>query len=74
MRDGSRYDGYISNARGEPETPLAQAEIEAKFMNLARGTLRDRGERVRDLVLGLEGLEDVSTLTEALRADMPAGA
>lgn len=74
MRDGSRHEGYISNARGEPETPLSQDEIEAKFLNLARGTLRDRGERVRDLVLELEKLDDVGTLTEALRAELPAGA
>lgn len=66
--DGRRFGGYIENAKGEPECPLSAAEIEEKFLTLTRGILVGGGERVRDLVMGLERLQDVNLLTASLEA------
>lgn len=66
--DGQRFSGYIENAKGEPECPLSAAEIEKKFLTLSRGILAGGGERVRDLVMGLERLQDLNLLTASLQA------
>ena len=66
--DGRRCKGYIPNAKGEPECPLSAAEIEAKFLTLTRDILPGGGARVRDLVMGIETLDDLSVLTASLKA------
>ncbi|MDO8595412.1 MAG: hypothetical protein Q7R45_02200, partial [Sulfuricaulis sp.] len=66
--DGRRCNGYIPNAKGEPECPLSAAEIEDKFLTLTKDILPGGGERLRDLVMGLETLKDLSVLTAALKA------
>jgi 2-methylcitrate dehydratase PrpD len=66
--DGRRFNGYIPNAKGEPECPLSAAEIENKFLTLTKNILPQGGERVRDLVMGLEYLTDLSVLTASLNA------
>ena len=69
LADGTRHPGYICNAKGEPEYPLSPADIEAKFLTLTRDILPGGGgERVRDLVMGLEKLTDLNVLTAALKA------
>ena len=68
MNDGTRHEGYLSNARGEPESPLSAADIEAKFMNMMRDILPDGGRQVRDRVMGLETLADSGVLAAALKA------
>ena len=68
LADGRRCSGYIPNAKGEPESPFSGAEIEAKFLTLTRDILPGGGERVRDLVMRLETLEDMDVLTAALKA------
>lgn len=68
LGDGRRFDGYIANAKGEPECPLSAAEIESKFLTLTRNILPGGGGRVRDLVMGLENLNDLSALTASLKA------
>ena len=68
LADGRRFQGYMDNARGEPECPFSAAEIVDKFMILTRGVLRGGGGRVCDLVLKLESLEDLGVLTASLKA------
>jgi len=68
LADGRRCSGYIPNAKGEPECPLSAAEIEAKFLTLTRDILPGGGEQVRDLVMGLETLTDLSALTASLKS------
>src|ERR1035437_3769845 len=68
LMDGRRYNGYIPNAKGEPECPLSAAEIEDKFLMLTKYILPEGGERVRDQVMGLETLKDLSVLTASLKA------
>lgn len=64
--DGTRHEGYIPNAKGEPEFPLTPADIETKFLTLTRDILPDGGKRVRDLVMGLETVADLRSLTAVL--------
>ncbi|MBI1990076.1 MAG: MmgE/PrpD family protein, partial [Betaproteobacteria bacterium] len=68
LADGRRSSGYIPNAKGEPECPLSAAEIEAKFLTLTKDILPGGGARVRDLVMGLETLTDLSVLTASLKS------
>jgi 2-methylcitrate dehydratase PrpD len=64
--DGAVLEGRIDNARGEPEAPLSRAEIEAKFLLLTRARLGPVAEEVRDLVMAVEDLEELSALTRPL--------
>ena len=68
LADGRRFTGHIDIAKGEPECPLSAAEIESKFLTLTRDILAGGGERVRDLVMGLETLPDVNALAACLKA------
>lgn len=68
LADGRRFTGHIDSAKGEPERPLSAADIENKFLALTRDILGSGGERVRDLVMGLETLQDVNTLGACLKA------
>jgi 2-methylcitrate dehydratase PrpD len=69
-KDGSQLTAKVAHARGEPEVPLTDAEIQDKFRQMAGPVLgADRVEEVIDLVDRLEELESVSELTERLGAD-----
>jgi 2-methylcitrate dehydratase PrpD len=68
LADGRRIDGYIDNAKGEPECPLSPAEIESKFLTLARETVPGSGEKIRDLIMQLDNLNHVSTVTALLES------
>ena len=66
LRDGRRLTAHIDNAKGEPESPLSAADIERKFMTLAGELLGPAAERVRDLVIALERVDDVHALAACL--------
>lgn len=66
LKDGRRIEGYIDNAKGEPEHPFSPAEIEGKFLALTREALPGKGEQVRDVVMRLEQVNDVGELTRLL--------
>jgi 2-methylcitrate dehydratase PrpD len=53
--------------RGTNERPLSHEATDRKFMdNMALAVSRERAERVRDAVLGLDRLEDAADLAELL--------
>ena len=53
--------------RGNPDRPLANAEIEAKFFETAcTAVARSRAEHIRDAVLGLDGLANANSLAALL--------
>ena len=64
--NGSRYRAAVDNARGEPEFPFSRAEIEGKFLNLASRVLGTNAAAVRDMVMALEKIDDVSAVTAQL--------
>jgi 2-methylcitrate dehydratase PrpD len=66
LTNGQRYRAALDNARGEPEFPFTRAEIEAKFMTLAEHMLGHKAAGVRDTVMALEELDDVSLLARQL--------
>lgn len=71
-RDGRRFTRRNDIARGYPETPMSEAEIEAKFAALAGSVAAPR--RVAELRAAIEGLPaapDLSHLAALLGA--PAG-
>lgn len=67
LGNGQQYRGSLDNAKGEPECPLTEQEIEAKFFSLAREILKDNADRVRDLVMALEQVDDVIAIAKVLR-------
>jgi 2-methylcitrate dehydratase PrpD len=70
LADGRRFTGHIDNAKGEPECPLSAVDIENKFLMLTGDTLAGGSERVRDLVMRLETLQDVNALAACLKAEV----
>jgi 2-methylcitrate dehydratase PrpD len=57
LNDGRELRHREEVNRGAADRPISNAEIEAKFLENARlAASASRGEQVRDLVLGLEGL------------------
>ena len=67
LDDGRTLSQRVPVNRGNPERPLANAEIEAKFFENCSLTLDEKTSRtIRDLVLGLDELPNVATLEAAL--------
>ena len=65
--DGRRFNGYVANAKGEPEYPFTEEEIVRKFLTLTKDVLKGGGERVCDLVMRLEEINDLKVLTSTLK-------
>ena len=67
LDDGRRLRNRVAVNRGNPERPLTNGEIDAKFFENCRVTLADdAARRIRDRVLGMERLDAVeleATLT-----------
>lgn len=68
LMDGNRLSSSIDIARGEPESPLSVQEIEEKFILLTQDILGKRSEKVCDLVMKLQNLDDIGKLIRKLRA------
>lgn len=69
LHDGRTFAHREQVNRGADERPLSAEEIIGKFEdNMSTATSRDHTRRVRDLVLGLDRLDDSRILGAALRA------
>lgn len=68
VADGRRLTNALENAKGEPESPLSEADIMEKFMTLSGEMLGSNAETVRDMVMKLEKLPDVGSLADKLKA------
>jgi 2-methylcitrate dehydratase PrpD len=67
LEDGRTLNHRIAVNRGNPERPLANAEIEAKFLENCGITLPETAaRRIRDLVLDLDSLASAAQLEAAL--------
>ncbi len=67
LDDGRTLNHRVAVNRGNPERPLKNDEIEAKFFENCSITLfKDAAQRIRDLVLGLDALANVQELEETL--------
>jgi 2-methylcitrate dehydratase PrpD len=67
LDDGRTLSNRVAVNRGNPERPLSNAEVEAKyFENCARTLDEARARRIRDLVLELDSLQDSEELERCL--------
>jgi 2-methylcitrate dehydratase PrpD len=72
--DGQSHHARVDQPHGAPSDPVTNAELVAKFHALAdRVTTRERATDIERAVLGLDGLDDVTGLTDLLAAPV-AGA
>jgi 2-methylcitrate dehydratase PrpD len=66
-KDGKTYSQEVKLAKGEPEVPLSQEDIECKFRDLASCSLENnKVERALELLNDLENLNDFSYLVKYL--------
>ena len=67
LDDGRKFSNRVAVNRGNPERPLTNAEIEAKFFENAALTLTESAaQRIRDQVLGLEKLASAADFEATL--------
>ena len=70
LRDGRVLTQEAQGARGYPEQPASDAELDAKFMACACRVLAEpAAERALRLLRSIDELEDVRSLTAALVRD-----
>ena len=67
LRNGEILSQRIEAAKGEPENPLSQAELSAKFKDCASAALSLKEvDKVLELASNLESLKDITPLMEIL--------
>ncbi len=63
LENGGRLLGYCEYPKGDPENPFSEKELIEKFKKLCGNILsEDKKERILDLVLNLEAMDDVTKL------------
>lgn len=68
MKDGQTHHGYTPYAKGEPELPMSDAEIKAKFVALNRAILpMERLNAIYDYCMDLEHQGDLAELLSMTR-------
>jgi len=66
--DGRAFERHVAYPKGEPEAPMSQTEVEAKFLSLAAEAMPEtRARAVIDAVAGLDKAPDLGPLCELLR-------
>jgi 2-methylcitrate dehydratase PrpD len=67
LRDGRRLVRRVRHAKGQPQNPLTDAELTAKFRDAATRVLpAERAESILSAVQGLDSLADVGALARLL--------
>jgi hypothetical protein len=67
LHDGRVLTQEAHGARGYPEQPASDADLDAKFIACARRALaEDQAERALGLLRSLDRLDDVTSLSSAL--------
>jgi len=66
LKDGRMLDRFIVHAVGSVEVPMTDAQLRAKFADLAVGVLPDdRARRLMDMCQGVERLDDAGDIARA---------
>ncbi len=65
MSDGNIYRCKVTHPRGEPQNPQTPEEFEAKYMDCAETAHYEEktASRIKDMILDLENIGDVSEIT-----------
>ena len=67
LRDGRRLVRRVRHAKGQPQNPLTDGELTAKFRDAATRVLpAERAESILSAVHGLDTLADVGALARLL--------
>ena len=68
IKDGNTYSCRVDHPKGEPQNPQSPEELIGKFRKCAVYAKYDDTtiSRVKDMVLGLENIDDVTRLTTLL--------
>jgi 2-methylcitrate dehydratase PrpD len=74
MADGSVYSCKVEHAKGEPQNPQTSAEFTAKYMDSAlyAGYDSRTAEQILQMVLNIEGLEDITELADLFMVGSPS--
>jgi 2-methylcitrate dehydratase PrpD len=65
--DGRVLQGHVDFARGAPQNPLSQVEVEEKFERLAAMALPPgQAQELKQMVSSVEALEDIRAITRLL--------
>ncbi len=68
LKDGRLLKGRCDLAKGNPEKPLNDEELSAKFFECASKVFEpDRSQRVFDALLSIEKVEDINSITRLLQ-------
>jgi len=63
VANGKRYSGYCEYPKGDPENPFSEKELIEKFNKLCGGIItKEEKERIIDVVLNLENINDVTNI------------
>jgi len=66
LKNGRKLEKFIEHAVGSPQSPMSDAALEAKFMDLADGVLAtERARNLRDLCRRAEQLPAAAELAKA---------
>jgi aconitate decarboxylase len=67
LRDGTRHEETVEAPRGSEQKFAGEGDVVEKFGKLTRAVMADaHAERIRDLVLGCDKLQDIAVLIDAL--------
>jgi 2-methylcitrate dehydratase PrpD len=67
MKDGKAYSCTIEKRKGSPANPLTVQEVKEKFLDCAsQATSGEHAERVADLVMGMDHINDIGRLIKVI--------
>jgi 2-methylcitrate dehydratase PrpD len=73
MKNGQKFSHREAINRGGADRPISNDDIVAKFMqNAALAVPQSKAERVKDIVLAIERLSDMRSLSRELSTDIPS--
>jgi 2-methylcitrate dehydratase PrpD len=64
--DGRRFSHYAPTRKGDPDAPLSDAELDAKFMELTAEVLGSESDNLRKAIWGLEKMRTLAELPVAV--------
>ena len=71
LNDGRKLTKHLEWPKGDYRSPMSEAELDQKVINLVKGRLSDRAYKtLRETVFGLENVAQMSDLMTATRCDL----
>ena len=68
MKDGRKISGFVDIAKGEPEYPLTNQEIEEKYYYYSREILGKKAEELFEKVRKLEKIKNSRNIIKSMVA------